>query len=115
MLELAGRDGCQTAALAAHFGEKLDGHCGHCTWCRSGRTRIPKRNNKDIDASLREQVARAVAAADGVLDEPRSLTRLLCGVPSPRLSRAKLSKHPLSGILAQVPFRKVLDWVNGNQ
>jgi len=29
VVELAGRDGCRTAALAAHFGEHLEQPCGH--------------------------------------------------------------------------------------
>lgn len=115
VLALAGMDGCQTTALAAHFGEQLDRPCGHCTWCRSGQTRIPQRNSPEIDASLGERVALAVAEAESVLDEPRSLARLLCGLPSPRLGRAKLGKHPLSGALARVPFSRVLEWVDANK
>ena len=115
VLDLAGRDGCQTSALAAHFGEELGGPCGHCSWCRSGRTHIPRRKSADMNTDLREQVAQAVVAAKGVLDEPRSLTRLLCGVPSPRLGRAKLGKHPLAGALVRTPFRQVLEWVKANK
>jgi ATP-dependent DNA helicase RecQ len=115
VLDLAGGDGCQTATLAAHFGERMDRPCGHCTWCLSGQTQIALRSSPGIDPDLRGQAAQAVSAAKGVLDGPRSLTRFLCGVPSPRLSRAKLSKHPLSGALVRVPFREVLEWVNANK
>src|SRR3954469_5370566 len=36
VLTLAAHDGCQTAFLAAHFGEQLPGPCGHCSWCENG-------------------------------------------------------------------------------
>ena len=115
VLNLAGRDSCQTAALANHFGEPLEEGCGHCSWCLSGMTEIPERTSPEIPPDLRGQVAQLVSAVDGVLDQPRSLTRFLCGVPSPRLSRAKLGRHPLAGALARVPFGEVLEWVSANR
>ena len=36
VLTLAAHDGCQTAFLAAHFGEHLPHPCGHCSWCENG-------------------------------------------------------------------------------
>ena len=30
------QDGCQVAALGAHFGDPMDRPCGHCSWCRRG-------------------------------------------------------------------------------
>ena len=115
VLDLAGHKGCQTAALAAHFGEQLDGPCGHCTWCLSGGCEIPERHSPGIPSRLQNQIDQAVAEAKGALDEPGSLARFLCGVPSPRLARAKLGKHPLSGSLSLVPFREVLDWVHAHR
>ena len=43
------------------------------------------------------------------LGEPRALARLLCGVSSPWLVRAKLQSHALFGALSNVPFRAVLE------
>ncbi len=119
VVELAGRDGCRTAALAAHFGEQLEQACGHCSWCRSGTSEIPERTTPGIPRDLRDQVDQLVSAASA-LDEPRSLARFLCGVPSPRLSRTKLGKqslgkHPLAGTLAHVPFREVMDWARAGR
>ena len=45
-----------------------------------------------------------------VLGEPRALARLLCGLSSPRLAQAKLTKEALFGALAEVPFPDVLAW-----
>jgi superfamily II DNA helicase RecQ len=49
VLELAGRDGCQTAMLAEHFGERLAEACGHCTWCCNCRQPVkllPRRETR---------------------------------------------------------------------
>jgi len=120
VLELAGRDGCRTAALAAHFGEHLEEPCGHCSWCRSGGVELSERGSPEIPLGLRDQVNRLVSTTGGALDEPRALACFLCGIPSPRLSRAKLGKqplgrHPLAGTLIRVPFRTVLDWARAGQ
>lgn len=48
VLDLAGYEGCQTSALAAHFGERLDAPCGHCTGCISGGCKIAERTSPEI-------------------------------------------------------------------
>ncbi|WP_089725998.1 RecQ family ATP-dependent DNA helicase [Candidatus Thiosymbion oneisti] len=120
VLELASRNACQTAALAAHFGERLEEACGHCSWCRSGGSELPERDSPEIPPDLRDQVNQLVSTAGGALDEPGSLARFLCGIPSPRLSRVKLGKqplgkHPLAGTLTRVPFRTVLEWASAGR
>jgi ATP-dependent DNA helicase RecQ len=42
-----------------------------------------------------------------VLGDPILLTRFLCGIPSPALSKARLGSNPLFGALAEVPFGEV--------
>lgn len=111
VVELATMNGCQVAALSAHFGEQRDQPCGHCTWCLPGEssTHAPRRARPaNIDESLwlRAEALRAEHA--DLLSKPRSLARLLCGVTSPKLSRAKLTSSPLFGALAHVPFAEVL-------
>ncbi len=98
--------GCQVAALGAHFTERRDKPCGHCTWCLGGKkpVRVPERTAPPIDPGVWR---RAVAVRDehpGVFRDPRALARFLCGVSSPALSRAKLTRNPLFGALAAVPF-----------
>ncbi len=110
VLELAGRDGCQTAALAAHFGEHMERPCGHCAWCHDGKVEMLRRQTPAIPDELWPKVEQA-AAESAALAQPRALARFLCGIPSPRLSRARLGGNPLSGVLVEVPFHEVLEWV----
>ena len=44
------------------------------------------------------------------LGEARPAARFLCGLGSPALMRAKLTKHPLFGKLETVRFGDVLAW-----
>ncbi len=111
VLELAGYDGCQVARLCEHFGERRSQPCGHCSWCLNNRRPIvllPRREGSIGDDVWRKalELARKKSA---VLGEPRALARFLCGLTSPRMSAAKLSREPLFGALSNVPFAKVLE------
>ncbi len=113
VLALASQDGCQTAALAAHFGEILPHPCGHCSWClRGGKAAElfpPTPVALDEDrlrqaVRLRHESGRELKEA---LAGPRAFARFLTGLPSPRL-RGKLKTHPLHGAFGNVPFAAVL-------
>jgi ATP-dependent DNA helicase RecQ len=110
VIELASLDGCQTAALCAHFGETRSEPCGHCSWCTSGRipAAIPIRPRHELDeTTLRRALALRREFPD-ILHEPESLARLLCGLTSPRLTKAKLTSHALFGAASQVSYPDVL-------
>ncbi len=110
VLTLAGGDGCQVSALSAHFDQPLDAPCGHCSWCQNGQTPVPlpSRTAPTMDDHIWEQVAILAQEQAEILSEPYAQARFLCGVTSPRLTRAKLSSHTLFGALTQVPFQDVL-------
>ena len=111
VLELAGRDGCQTAYLCEYFGETLEGDCGHCGWCLSDGevAELLPRPETGIDDEVWARAEEARAEHPEVLSEPRAFTRFLTGLTSPRASRARLGGHPLFGCLAHVPFADVLE------
>jgi len=46
----------------------------------------------------------------GALAGPRQLARLLCGLGSPALTRARLTRHPLFAAAEDRPFAEVLAW-----
>ncbi len=109
VLTLAAHDGCQTAFLAAHFGEQLPGPCGHCSWCENGgqpAKLLPPTPVHLDEAALQRATALRREIPD--LASPRALARFLTGLPSPRQTRGKLKSHPLFGAFAHVPFADVL-------
>lgn len=112
--ELAGYDGCQVSHLGEHFGDPLDHPCDHCSWCLNGRrpASLPTRPIVPIDEALLHRAAALRADHPEVLADLRAIARLLCGVTSPKLSRARRTTHSLFGVLSQVPFADVLAALN---
>ncbi|MEI8038317.1 MAG: ATP-dependent DNA helicase RecQ [Verrucomicrobiota bacterium] len=109
VLGLAAHRGCLTGYLTRHFGETLAEPCGHCDRCRgipatTIRRRTPRRATDAELSAVREVVAQHHAALAG----PRQLARFLCGMASPAATRARLSRHPAFGLLADLPFADVL-------
>ncbi len=110
VLDWASHDGCQSAALARRFGETLDRDCGHCSWCQSGSAiHFPEAPRREIDKRTWRDAERVRAAHPEALREARAFARWLCGVTSPGLIRARLTRDPVFGALADVPFARVLE------
>ena len=113
VVALAGRDGCITAGLLAHFGEEMAGECGHCSWCETRRAAVFPAPPPAPPIASRVDAAelRVLAAAHpGVFGEARQRARFLCGLTSPAVSRARLGRHPLFGALEDHRFGEVLAW-----
>ncbi|MEM6795814.1 MAG: RecQ family zinc-binding domain-containing protein [Acidobacteriota bacterium] len=110
VLELVTHDGCLSAHLCAHFGEQLEGPCGHCSWCDSGEAAIlPQVSGRAaVDEELWQRAEEVRRAHADPLGDPRSFARFLTGLTSPRLGRKRLSSHELFGSLAGVPFEEIL-------
>jgi ATP-dependent DNA helicase RecQ len=106
---------CHTNALVAHFGELRAAPCGHCTGCLATAPAEPRPRPKStapqpIEDAVADSLRQLVAAHSEVLAEPRQVARLLCGLPSPSLTRSKLSRHALFGSMVDRRFADVLAW-----
>ncbi len=117
VLDLAVRAGCKVEALAAHFGEILEDRCGHCSWCLEGQSGVAglTRPVAIIDEEVWQEALALQREQGQVLADPRALIRFLCGIASPRLSRARLRAHPLFGALSHVPFQELLTRAQAQQ
>ena len=110
ILLLFQREACLAEALAAHFGETLPGACGHCSWCRDKKPIVlPAREKTSVDERRWKEVEAIRAEKSELLADPRALARFLCGLSTPKSSRAKLSSLSLFGIYSDVPFAAVLE------
>jgi ATP-dependent DNA helicase RecQ len=113
-VELVSQSGCRTNFLLRYFGEDPPAECGHCSWCETGvPTPLPATPAQPpISACVDGAALLSLAAEHPVaLGDPRQQARLLCGLSSPGLTRAKLSRHPLAGSLEGRRFGEVLAWL----
>ncbi len=99
---------CQVNALCLHFGEERPQPCGHCTHClEPGTKRVaPRRAKAALDPKLLARVE-ALRRQYPQIDDPVVWARLLCGITSPALSRAKLTSDPLFGACPQQDFAEL--------
>ncbi len=114
LFSLACSQSCQAASLAQHFGQMMNENCGQCSVCDgSSIDQLPVRSQAKIGSSAVTQMKAVIAEHPTAFSEPRSQARFLCGLSSPRLVRHRLTKHPLYGCCADVPFATVLKAVGG--
>ncbi|PYS38975.1 MAG: RecQ family ATP-dependent DNA helicase [Acidobacteria bacterium] len=113
VVELVSQDGCQTNALVQYFGEYREEPCGHCTWCQVREPqRLPANNvPPPLPSGLEIESFRSLQKSHfEVLGQPRQAARFLCGLNSPALTKAKLTRHALFGAFEDRRFADVLAW-----
>ena len=103
-------EGCQVSRLGAYFGEPLETGCGHCSRCLE-ETSTPagvSRPQPEMPEAIWQQVDELRNQHRAALGSSSRLARFLCGIGSPKLTRAKLTKNPLFGAFESVPYLEVL-------
>jgi ATP-dependent DNA helicase RecQ len=112
VLDLVTEDGCQWNALVGYFGEDRPAPCGHCSWCVAKKAAVlpPARDPGPIPDELTDDLFVLLEEHPQALGTPRQIARFLCGLSSPALTAAKLSRHPLFGSLEQHRFADLLEW-----
>ncbi len=105
-------DACQTSALAGRFGQALASNCGHCSWCETGAAiALADRLPGELKPALWQQVTDLRAEHATVLTSPVEVARVLCGLSSPKLTKAKLQRNALFGRCESVGYEVVLKGV----
>jgi ATP-dependent DNA helicase RecQ len=113
VVSLVTHEGCQVQALVGYFGEVRAHPCGHCSYCLDGRPKqLPAGTAPPpVDVLVDDRALGALRAGHpAALGTPRQCARFLCGLTSPATSRAKLTRDPLFGSLAERRFADVLAW-----
>ncbi len=112
VVALTEQSGCLVRSLLEYFGEDVQRDCGHCDRCFGEvRSSPPAAARRKTPAISRDVFGALRAEHPDALGTPRQAARFLCGLSSPRLTRAKLTRHPLFGSLAETPFQEVLSAV----
>jgi len=114
VVALVEHEGCQVGALVGYFGEERAEPCGHCTFCLTRIAQQLPPEAPPAPIAIDEAALSALAAAEpAALGHPRQQARFLCGITSPATTRAKLTREPLFGALADRRFLDVLAWAQG--
>ncbi len=114
VLDLINHRGCKTRFLLDYFGENPDDDCGHCQFCLHGKNEVIDRETitmPDPDNNVAMQARALCTEHPEALGANRQVTRFLCGLSSPMLSRHKLTGHKLFGQTADYSFTHIMKWV----
>jgi ATP-dependent DNA helicase RecQ len=112
VLDLVTLDRCQVNALTSYFGENRAAPCGHCGFCLTSRAaKLPPPSPlSPLPTSLADEMRSLRMDHPQALGQPRQMARFLCGLSSPALTKAKLSRNPGFASLEERPFAEVLSW-----
>lgn len=117
VVDLVNHEGCKTGFLLDYFGENLETDCGHCSYCLAGVNATLTRKetaSQKLNRDLAEKIRQLQEQHPRALETPRQITRFLCGLTSPMLTKNKLSRHELFGRIEHCSFARILEWVTAN-
>ncbi len=116
MLDLFRQPDCVSRRLAAYFGEQMPQDCGVCSVCRGQFKDWTRIQHSHSLATL--DAARLVAPLQQNIQQqfgqPASLellTRFLCGIQVPWLSKVRARQLPGFGQLENIPYADVRHWL----
>lgn len=117
VVDLVNHEGCKTGFLLDYFGEDLETDCGHCSYCLGGinatLTRKEPKSQK-LNRDLAEKMRQLQEQHPQALETPRQITRFLCGLTSPMLTKNKLTRNVLFGWIENCSFARIIKWVTAN-
>jgi ATP-dependent DNA helicase RecQ len=117
ILAYANNPNCLSQQLIEYFGEVAES-CGMCSHCRAQArneavVQVEFLTVPQVTHADQELIARLVNEHHAALQQTRQLSRFLCGLPSPAISRSRLKQHAAFGALDKLGFQQVLKIVDG--
>ncbi len=100
---------CKHGLLGEHFGQPLQEPCGTCSSCQGlSHDMLPPEYSQVGDSAI-TAVQRLARENPQILCDIPSQAKFLCGMSSPKMTRARLSRDPMFGCCELVPFDVVLE------
>lgn len=121
VLDLFASEHCLSQRLASYFGDKAaPQHCGHCSVCRGEVARWPEPDKLPALAGLNfsalcNELMTRHQAHQGSPASAELLTRFLCGITAPLLTRLKARNLSGYAALEDYPYAQVRAWVQLGQ
>jgi ATP-dependent DNA helicase RecQ len=114
VLDYALEPACLSRRLLEYFGEPLGSPCGHCGRCLGVKgAQLPPALERPLGKTERTMIDALRAERHPALADARQLGRFLAGLSSPASTRARLTRHPAFGVLTDVPFARILYFIEG--
>lgn len=109
VLDWISLDQCQTSALCERFDQALEKDCGHCGYCETRKAVVISEPTKgNVPPDIVKAALTLKKTKPEVLATTEDVAKVLCGLSSPAISKAKLTRHDLFGRCAEIPFSRVL-------
>ncbi|MEH6824347.1 MAG: RecQ family ATP-dependent DNA helicase [Motiliproteus sp.] len=109
MLNYANHSDCLSDYLLQYFGETSPQRCGNCSRClQQPYQPLQRPARAGLGPQQQALIAQLRTEQHAALEQPRQLSRFLCGLPSPATTRSKLRQHRCFGAFAELPFEAVL-------
>ncbi len=107
---------CISKELASYFGEDIkEEKCDHCSFCDTGPASLEQTIQlKPLNSLGFGELTKDLIDTIGGGHSAVNVTKFLCGITSPWLTKQKIKKLPNFGVLANYPYSDVLKWVEAN-
>jgi len=104
---------CISRSLARYFGDDIGkDRCGHCSFCQSGRAALARTVKRQPLSVFRfHEVTDEFVRAAGEHGSVLNVTKFLCGVSAPMLTKLNAKRFPYFGVFERYPFLEVRRWV----
>lgn len=116
MIRFFEESSCLADGLSTYFGETLNHPCGVCSACQAMEPiRLPSVEYRSLAELDFDSICEPLFDNIDPFASKTLITRFLCGINTPNLSKKKAKTVKNFGRLAAYPYRVVLNWVDENK